>query len=434
MTYREVLEYLDARPPRGERRGLERMRLLMHKLGDPQRSLRFVHIAGTSGKGSTAAMTERMLRACGYRTGLFVSPHTFDFRERIQLDGVMADKALLAETLTEMRPALDALDAMGDPAAAFETMTALALCVFARKKPDLVVLEVGIGGLLDSTNIIDPPEVAAVCAISVEHTNLLGKTIPEIAAQKCGIIKPGCRAVGYCALPPEALAVFQETCRRCGVTPEIPVFSQVQLRSETDQGSRFVWQGREWFVPLAGLHQVKNALTALAILHQLQAAGYDLPEDRMAEGLSQCVFPGRLQVVRRDPTCLLDGAHNPGKLEAMCQALDRLYPQRPLIAVMGIMARKDHQTGVPMVARRCRAFVAVDAEPGSGLALPPEQLAREAAPFCPQVRICPDAKAGAQAALALAGPEDVIVACGSIYLLESAMEGFLEKGPAKEAK
>ena len=290
MTYREVLEYLDARPPRGERRGLERMRLLMHKLGDPQRSLRFVHIAGTSGKGSTAAMTERMLRACGYRTGLFVSPHTFDFRERIQLDGVMADKALLAETLTEMRPALDALDAMGDPAAAFETMTALALCVFARKKPDLVVLEVGIGGLLDSTNIIDPPEVAAVCAISVEHTNLLGKTIPEIAAQKCGIIKPGCRAVGYCELSPEAQTVFLETCRRCGVTPEIPMFSQVQLRSETDQGSRFVWQGREWFVPLAGLHQVKNALTALAILHQLQAAGYDLPEDRMAEGLSQCVF------------------------------------------------------------------------------------------------------------------------------------------------
>ena len=289
MTYREVLEYLDARPPRGERRGLERMRLLMHKLGDPQRSLRFVHIAGTSGKGSTAAMTERMLRACGYRTGLFVSPHTFDFRERIQLDGVMADKALLAETLTEMRPALDALDAMGDPAAAFETMTALALCVFAKEKPDLVVLEVGIGGLLDSTNIIDLPEVAAVCAISIEHTNLLGKTIPEIAAQKCGIIKPGCRAVGYCALPPEAQTVFLETCRRCGVTPEIPMLSQVQLRSETDQGSRFVWRGREWFVPLAGLHQVKNALTALAILHQLQAAGYDLPEN-----VPVFLFVGRL--------------------------------------------------------------------------------------------------------------------------------------------
>lgn len=429
MTWREALDYIDSRPPRGERRGLERMRLLMEKLGNPQKKLRFVHIAGTSGKGSTAAMTERMLRECGYHTGLFVSPHTFDFRERIQIDGQLVDKALLTETLAEMMPILQELDSMGDPSAAFETLTALALCIFAKAKPDIVVLEVGIGGLLDSTNIIDPPEVAAVCAISIEHTNLLGNTISEIAAQKCGIIKRGSRAVGYCDLPPEALEVFLDTCRQKGIKPEVPDTSRIQMISATDEGSRFVWQDREWQVPLAGVHQVKNALTAISILRQLRQLGYTLPEGKMAEGLKECNFPGRMQIVRRNPTCLLDGAHNPGKIEALCQALDALYPGKKIIAVMGIMERKDHQTSIPMIARRCKAFVAVDAEPGSGLGLPPEQLAREAQPFCKKVLTCPDAETGAKAALALAEPDDVIVACGSVYLLESAGKGFLSNLP-----
>lgn len=429
MTWREALEYIDSRPPRGERRGLERMRLLMEKLGNPQKKLRFVHIAGTSGKGSTAAMTERMIRACGYHTGLFVSPHTFDFRERIQLDGQLVDKALLTETLEEMMPVLRELDAMGDPSAAFETLTALALCIFAKVQPDIVVLEVGIGGLLDSTNIIDAPEVAAICAISVEHTNLLGSTLTEIAQQKCGIIKPGCRVVGYCDFTMDALKVFRKTCRRLDIWPKIPDLSEVKLLSMTDKGSRIFWQDREWFIPLAGYHQVKNALTALAILRQLRHAGFDLPDEKMAEGLRQCSFPGRMQIVRREPTCLLDGAHNPGKIEALCQALDSLYPGKQPIAVMGIMERKDYHTSVPMLARRCKAFVAVDAEPGSGLGLPPEQLAREAEPFCQKVLVQPDGEAGAKAALALAGPEDVLIACGSVYLLESAKKGFLSSTP-----
>ena len=189
MTWEQVLAYLDARPPRGERRGLERMRALMHDLGDPQAQVSFVHIAGTSGKGSTAAFTESILR-----TGLFLSPHVYDFRERIQLGGEMASPELLAQVFTEMRPALDRFDAAGDPCAYFEVLTALALCTFAKAGVQVGVLEVGIGGLLDSTNVIPPPLAAAVCAISLEHTNILGSTLSEIAAQKCGILKPGTRA------------------------------------------------------------------------------------------------------------------------------------------------------------------------------------------------------------------------------------------------
>ena len=372
-------------------------------------------------------MLESVLRASGLRTGLFLSPYVFDFRERIQLDGQPVDKDLMARTLEGMLPVLDEMKALDQECTEFETLTALAFVIFARAKVEMAVVEVGIGGLLDCTNVIDPPVLAVIGAISLEHTEILGNTIPEIAAQKCGIIKPGCRVAAYCELHPQARAVLDETCARLGIVPRAAEAGSDALLSRDESGSRFRYGGAEYFVPLAGDYQVKNALTVLSAVEELRAAGLALPQEAVQRGLAATRLMGRMQVVREHPRCILDGAHNPGKLRALAQALDELYPGRPLICVMGIMKRKDYLASIPQMAARSRIFIAVPAETFSDGALPPEEVADVAVRFCRDVRVCPSAREGARLARALAEEGDVVVACGSMYLLGDAREGFLSE-------
>lgn len=426
MTYEQALEFIHSRPHLNSRKGLFRMEALMEKLGNPEKRLRFVHIAGSNGKGSTASMCESVLRAAGLRTGLFLSPFVFDFRERMQINACLPEKQLLADTLESIQPALAEMKAQGMECSEFETVTALALTLFVRCKVDIVVLEVGIGGLLDSTNIIPPPLCAAITAISLEHTELLGDTIPAIAEQKCGIIKPGCRAAGYCTLPPEAEAVLRETCDRLAVPLTVADRGRLCVLEQDDTGSRFRYDGREYRINLPGEYQIQNALTVLSIVEQLRLEGLPLPEAAVREGLEQAAILGRLQVVRREPLCILDGAHNPGKLAALCRSLEGLYPGRPLVAVMGMMNRKDYHTSVPLLAKRCRALIAVPAASDLPQIVPPEELAAIARETCPAVYVRPTARAGALLARQLAEPEDVLVACGSMYLLSDAKKGFLD--------
>ena len=423
MTYEQALDYIHSRIHLGSRRGLFRMEALMKKLGNPETRLKFVHIAGSNGKGSTAAMCESVLRHAGYKTGLFVSPFVFDFRERMQVNCQLVEGQFLADTLESIIPALDEMKAEGMECTEFETLTALALVLFERAGVEIVVFEVGIGGLLDSTNIIPAPLCAAVTAISLEHTNILGETIPEIAAQKCGILKPGCRAAGYCDLVPEAEQVFRKTCEKLAVPFTIGDKGALEVLESDDTGSVFRYKGKTWRIALPGLHQVYNALTVLSVMEQLRLGGLELPETAVEIGLEQASFAGRLQVVRREPRCIIDGAHNPGKMDALCAALDSLYPGRPLIAVAGMMARKDWRHTAPQLARRCRVFIAVRPDE-SELSLPAEELAEFVHAHCAEVYCCNDPEDGARLAVQLAQPEDVLVACGSMYLLDGAKKGF----------
>ena len=423
MTYEQALDYIHSRIHLGSRRGLFRMEALMKKLGNPEKRMKFVHIAGSNGKGSTAAMCESVLRHAGYKTGLFVSPFVFDFRERMQVDCKLVDGQFLADTLESILPALDEMKAEGMECTEFETLTALALVLFERAGVEVVVFEVGIGGLLDSTNVIPAPLCAALTAVSLEHTNILGDTIHDIAVQKCGIIKPGCRAAGYCDLHPDAEAVIRETCARLEVPLTIGDKTALKVLESSDRGSTFTYGGKTWKIALPGLHQVYNALTVLSIVDQLRRGGMELSDEVVAKGLSEAQFVGRLQVVREEPRCIIDGAHNPGKMDALCAALDSLYPGRPLIAVAGMMARKDWRHTAPQLARRCRIFIAVRPDE-SELSLPAEELAEFVHAHCAEVYACDDPEDGARLAVQLSQPEDVLVACGSMYLLEGAKKGF----------
>ena len=424
MTYEQALEFIHSRIHLGTRKGLFRMEGLMEKLGNPEKRMKFVHIAGSNGKGSTATMCESVLRTAGYKTGLFLSPFVFDFRERMQVNGQLVDKQLMADVLESMLPALEEMKAEDKECTEFETVTALALMIFERCGVEFVVFEVGIGGLLDSTNIIPAPACAAITAISLEHTDILGTTIPEIAAQKCGIIKPGCRCAGYCDLVPEADAVLRETCDRLSVPLTVADKAKLQVLERDDTGSRFVYAGAEYRIALPGGHQVMNALTVLSIVDQLRQGGEDLPYEVVRQGLEDAMVIDRLQVVRKEPRCVIDGAHNPGKIGALCAALDSLYPGRPLIGVMGMMNRKDYRSSVPQLAKRCRVFIAVPAADDLPQIVKPEVIAEIARESCTDVRMCASAEEGARLAVQLAEEQDVLVATGSMYLLSGAKIGF----------
>ena len=424
MTYEQALDYIHSRIHLGTRKGLFRMEALMERLGNPEKRMKFVHIAGSNGKGSTATMCESVLRHAGYKTGLFVSPFVFDFRERMQVNGQLVDKQLMADVLESMLPALDACKADDLECTEFETVTALALKLFERCGVEVVVFEVGIGGLLDSTNIIPAPLCAAVTAISLEHTDILGTTIPEIAYQKCGIIKPGCRAAGYCDLLPEAQHVLRQTCRDLDVPLLVADMDKLQVLESDDTGSRLVYDGEEYRIALPGGHQVMNTLTVLSIVAQLRASGLDLPEKAVKSGLAAAAITGRLQVVRQSPKCIIDGAHNPGKIAALGAALDSLYPEQALIGVMGMMNRKDHRSSVPQIAKRCRVFIAVPAADDLPHIVPPEDIAAIAREHCADVRVCASAEEGGALAVQLADAEDGVVATGSMYLLSGAKNGF----------
>ncbi|MDR0671462.1 MAG: bifunctional folylpolyglutamate synthase/dihydrofolate synthase [Oscillospiraceae bacterium] len=419
MTYEEALDYLHKVQRFGSKPGLQRVEALLAALGHPELSLRFVHVAGTNGKGSTAAMTESVLRAAGYRTGLFVSPFVEDFRERVQVDGVWLPKDEWAARLSGVRAAAAAVTASGGPQATeFELLTALALRCFADRGCDVVVLEVGLGGRFDATNVIPPPEVAVLTPISRDHMEYLGETLASIAFEKCGIVKRGCHVVTGVGQPPEAMAVVRACCEWVGAPLWAPDETQLCTQETGLAGTRFIYRGQALSVPLMGAHQVQNALTACETVRALVARGWAVPAAAAARGLASVRWGGRLEIVRETPLCVIDGAHNAAKTEALARALDTLFAGRRRVVVMGMSADKETALCAEHIAARSDVFIATQYE--NPRALPAGEMARQAAPHCAHVEVYPDPDAACARALALCGQEDLLLVCGSLYLIGGA--------------
>ncbi len=255
MTYQEAMDFINHIPHIGKRNGVNRVRPLLEKLGNPQQHLRFVHVAGTNGKGSTVAMTASVLRQAGLRVGMFISPYVEDFRERVQLDGQWISKEDLAEEVSTLAPLFRQLQQEDRAVTEFEFDTAMALHYFARKKCDMVVLEVGMGGKLDATNCIDAPDVSAIASISFDHTQYLGNTLAEIAGEKAGIIKMGSRVAIYPKEPEEAMEVIRKVCRQNSIQPNVPDLSQLEILSCGGEGSVIRYKGKQLHIPLLGEHR-----------------------------------------------------------------------------------------------------------------------------------------------------------------------------------
>jgi dihydrofolate synthase/folylpolyglutamate synthase len=410
MDYREALAYIDGVSWLGSRPGLARVTALLEKLGDPQKELKFVHIAGTNGKGSCAAMTASVLRAAGYRTGLFTSPYLFRFNERMQINGEPIADETLAALVTEIRPIADA---MADHPTEFELMTAVALLWYRRERCDIVVLEVGLGGRLDATNVIGAPEAAVIMNIGLDHTAILGDTVEKIAAEKAGIFKPGCEVALY-QQSAAVEAVVREKCAEAGANLHIADFSQLVPEFDSLEGQAFSYRGVPYAIPLLGEHQMKNAAVVLEVVEILRKRGWELPQDAVEHGLYAVSWPARFELVRSDPPFVVDGGHNPQCAETVAANLMRYFPGRRHVLLVGVLADKDYPALFDILDPAADAYVCVT--PDSARALPAEKLAGYLSRYGKPVTVCGDIPAGVEAASAAAGGNGAVCAVGSLYM------------------
>ena len=369
MTYDEALRYIHSVSWKGSRPGLERIRELCRLLGDPQRGMKFVHVAGTNGKGSVCAMTASVLRASGVKTGLFTSPYVSFFEERIQVDGEPIPKDRLAEVTAKVKRCADKME---DSPTEFELLTAIGFVYFRETGCDAVVLEVGLGGRLDSTNVIEEPVLSVITGIDLDHTEVLGSTLGEIAAEKGGIIKPG-RPVVAAECPTEAEEVLRRIAEERG-SEYIPVdYSRISGAVSSLEGSTFdlTPYGR-LSVSLCGVYQIKNAAVVVTAAEAIRELGFSVTDENVAAGLASAKWPARFETLSRDPLVIYDGAHNPNGVAALCENVRTLCGGR-VILVTGVMADKDYRPMAEELSPLTEKVFTVT--PGNPRALDAEKLA-----------------------------------------------------------
>ena len=416
MNINEALAFIQAPAAQVSRLGLERVRELMARLGDPQKKLQFVHVAGTNGKGSTAAMLASVLTCAGYKTGLFTSPHLSRYNERIQIDGEpISDEDLCA--VTEMTAAC--ARAMDDPPTEFERVTALALAYYWQKRCDIVVLEVGLGGRLDATNVIDPPQAAVITNIGLEHTEILGDTLEAIAWEKAGIIKSGCAAVSYDSAP-AVQQVLRDVCAKRDVPLRFACFDRLRPGEKNLEGQTFSygdWEGLT--IPLLGEHQLCNAAVALETIGVLRDKGWNISDSAVRTGLARTSWPARFEVLGREPLFILDGGHNPQCAQALAANIRDYLPGQKVNFLMGVLADKAWDEMLDAVWPYGVSYVCVT--PESPRAMEAETLAAQISSRGANARVCPSIR---EAVELCAGIKTPTVAFGSLYMAGEIRQAY----------
>lgn len=436
MNYQNAVEFLwqhamfEARPATQyapQHFSLARMRALLAALGDPQTKFPSVLIAGTKGKGSVAAFTESMLRAAGYRTGLYTSPHLHDVRERFQIARTPISRAGFTEIMRALRPEIERFPAI----TFFEITTAIAFEYFAREKVDLAVIEVGLGGRLDATNVLQP-QVCAITALSYDHVELLGSTLDKIASEKCGIIKPGVPLV--CApQPPAAMQVVEQIAAQRGAALRLVGRDWHYKRLTVKRTGQTCAVGRsnapaaEYELPLLGAHQVENAAVAVAIAAELRSAGWQLDDAAVAAGLRTVVWPARCELVPGSPPYILDCAHNGESAMRLHAAIREHFPGLPYVLLFGAMQDKDIAGMFENLLPDAQAVVLTHAT--NPRSLQPEALGVMAAPYARPVSTAATVPEALRHAAALAGPHALVLVTGSVALVGEARTalGFTDK-------
>lgn len=434
MDYRQALDYILAfadyeRAPSGRIRyrefRLERVLALLARLKHPEQRFAAVHIAGTKGKGSTAAMTASVLRAAGYRTGLYTSPHLHTMRERIAVDGVPISEEEFASGVEAMQPAVEEVNARGEwgQLTTFELLTALAFYHFRRHGVRQAVIEVGMGGRLDATNVITPA-ISTITNISLDHTEVLGDTIGKIAAEKAAIIKPGVPVVSG-PQPAEALEVITQTAARRHA-PLTVVGRDVswEARGQDLEGQRLLVRSsrgeRPLWVPLLGSFQQENVATAVAICDIMADKGLHVPEEAIKAGLAQVSWPGRLEVLARDPLTVVDGAHNPYSMRRLSEAIREVFDFQRVVAIVGVGRGKDIDGMMAELADLPVTLIASQSR--NPKAAPAEEVYQAATRHGIPAELVRDPAGAVERARGLAGAQDLILATGSLFVVAEVRE------------
>lgn len=420
MNYAEARVYLDEVSKYGSVLGLENMRELLGRLGNPQDDLKFIHISGTNGKGSVLAYLSTILSGGGYRTGRYISPTLFSYRERIQVDEQKIEKESLAHHITAIAKAIEEMKAenAGNPTA-FEVETALAFLYFKEKDCDIVVLETGLGGALDATNIIKTTVMEVIAPISMDHMEFLGDTLEKIAMQKAGIIKPH-TAVVSASQEPDAKKVLDHVCKenQCSIYMVDPAqITDVLYDVEEQQFSYKNWKNVK--ITLAGSYQILNAALALEGVEELRRLGYHLTDEQVRQGLYRAVWRGRFTLLSKNPAVIIDGAHNPGAAKELKHSLNLYFKGKDLYYIFGVFQDKDYQEVIRLTAPLAKHIITVQT-PGNPRALPADKLKEAVQAVNPSVEAAQSIQEAVKKSLQLAKKEDAIIIFGSLSFLGEA--------------
>lgn len=418
MTYEESIAYIHSINWTFCNPGLDRTRALCEKIGNPQEHLKFIHVAGTNGKGSFCAMTDSILRAAGYRVGLYTSPYVKRFNERMMIDGQPIADEELAELTTEIRPIADA---MTDRPTEFELITAIAFAYFYRHKCDIVVLEVGLGGRLDSTNVIPTSVLSVITGIDFDHTRLLGNTIQKIAAEKAGIVKSGCPCLygGY------HIAACR-TIRAVAAARSAPFYTvdrtEFSVKKTTLDGTTFDFhEMKDIRLSLLGSYQPYNAAIVLTAFLILKDRGFPVTEEQIRKGLSTVRWPARFELLSTDPIVLYDGGHNPQGVAAAVESIRTYFDDRKVLILSGVMADKNYDEMVETLKPVTEEAFTV--APNNPRALSAEEYAKHFTMHKVPVKAFATVEEGIRAAVARAKADNLPLIClGSLYLYAEATE------------
>ncbi|MFS8500329.1 MAG: folylpolyglutamate synthase/dihydrofolate synthase family protein [Caldicoprobacter sp.] len=419
MNYEEALEFIHGTYRFGSKLGLENIKDLLQRLGNPHERFRAVHVAGTNGKGSVTSMLAHVLHEAGYRVGMFISPYLERFTERIQVDLKEIEPHELARITERVKEKVVEMVSEGKThPTEFEVVTAIGFTYFAERQVDCAVVEVGLGGRLDATNVVNPL-VSVITSISYDHMDVLGDTLEKIAAEKAGIIKQGRPVVTY-PQHPEVISVIRRVSReRCAPLFEVDEESIEVVASQVGRQVFNYSFGGEKFsnvvIRLTGRHQILNAATALTAVAVLRREGIAIPDDAVYRGMERAVWPGRLEVVRRRPYVILDGAHNESGAQVLASAIKEYYDGKPVTLVIGMLKDKDADAIVKHLCPLAESVIVT--KPDSPRAMEPDELAIKVRGYCPDVTVESDIEKAVAMGLKRVAEDGVLLFTGSLYLI-----------------
>lgn len=429
MTFETAMKMLGTLQRFGSPGAVERVAWILEQFGNPQNQLRFIHVAGTNGKGSTCAMLSSVLREAGYQTGLFVSPYIIEFRERIQVNGEMIPKEAFAALMEQVFPYVEQLQSSGKRMSEFELVTVLAILWFSTQNCDIVVFEVGVGGKKDSTNVISNVLVSVLTSVSMDHTEILGDTIEKIARDKCGIMKPnGTMVVAPCQKDEVMPIVKEEGEKQHNLVIEASMYDVQPLHTDLN-GTDFIYQGNLLHLPLIGTHQLINACTVLATLEQLKQKGFPIACQHIKAGLKKVQFPARWEIVNQQPLIIIDGAHNQDGIDMLKASVKQYLPNRKIVAVIGVLRDKDTDYMIHMLSDVFEHVITIT--PNNPRALDAKTFALRWIACGQQATAAEDVEDAISRAEQLVGKNGVILVCGSLFAAAEAREKikyhFMEK-------
>ena len=424
MTYSQAIDYIMSRRKFQKSCGHERIERLLQLLGDPHKKLKFIHVVGTNGKGSVSTAMSYILKDAGYKTGLFTSPYIVEFGERIQINNTYISHEDIASLTAIIKEKTDLMEGEDLYPTVFEVTTALALLYFAKEGADIVILEAGIGGQHDSTNIIPSPLECIFMSISLDHTEMLGDTVEKIATEKSGIIKKGSAVIsypdsgegfGYIPQTKEAISVIKSKCMEADCQLILPDTDKLQVISSDISSSEFIYDNLKITTKLSGAHQIANMITATEAMKKLRDFGFGISDKNIVRGIYNFTIPGRMEVISKAPLIILDGGHNEGCLKALSAMADKYLTDKKITMLMSFMKDKDYTSALSIIAPMAENIIFTLTDPIRGE--DPKVLSERGKAYCKNVFSVTDPAEAYSKALSLSDDDSVLIVTGSFYLV-----------------